>query len=458
MLNLYILTEERPKINVLEKIFYLYSVQYEKYVEYGNIEIKPIIEDNKFTFKYKVENVIVEDIFEIFIKIVSGKSSFVDYLIFEQETEPIESSDQSQNNLLFLVEETKTDDSESRNTGVYQRMSKFVYADYFYNNVLKIMLYNIQKRKDKKPSDTSIFGTKIMKTLGVVILGKNVEDISPFKTIDELISFKNNMRKPPKGNVPIVITKYDDKIEISGRLSKPKDAGNIGHDPNIGALTSISKTLRILGWDKDIIITKHGVKQEYIDKLKQGNKFLSIAAQLNLKLDGLNLDLHSILPEKYWYYERKSEKVGSIFVHLQSTYKNEADSIYENHAGCERGYFYDKDNNPITIPKKNAANEQIYIPDLILKKDNKKEVLILEAKQSSTLEKGLKEIKLYDIIEKEYINNYYPGYSVSRWVITYGKNIYNSNLNDKVLFHLNTDGRYVINQYAPHWFKDLFNS
>lgn len=457
MMNLYILTEERPKINVLEKIITLYSMRFEKYYEFDNIVIKPLIEDDKFTFKYKIENVLLEGIHEIFIKIVSGKSSFVDYLIFEQENEPIEDVNQEKNNLLFLIEETKTDDSESRNTGVYQRMSKFVYADYFYPDIQKVMLYNIQKGKNKEPSDTYIFGIKIMKTMFVEIVGKKIDEIISFQSIEELINYKNNMRKPPKGNVPILLTKYDDKIEISGRLSKPKNKGNIGHDPNIGALTSISKALRILGWNKDIVITEHGVKQEYIDKLKNSNKFLSIASELNVKLDGIKYDVSSLIPLKYWYYENKSEKVGSIFVHLQSVLNNEVYCIYENHAGCERGYFYDENNNPITIPKQNKNEEQIHIPDVILRNDLKKEILILEAKQSSTLDKGLKEINLFDIIEEEYINKYYPKYSINRWIITFGKDIYHSKLNEKVLFHLNNDGSYYINNKAPSWFKKLYN-
>jgi len=38
---------------------------------------------------------------------------------------------------LYAIEETKTDDSESRNTGVYQRSSKFVYVEFYYPGVKK---------------------------------------------------------------------------------------------------------------------------------------------------------------------------------------------------------------------------------------------------------------------------------------------------------------------------------
>lgn len=136
------------------------------------------------------------------------------------------------------------------------------------------MLYNeeLEAREEKKPSDTSIFGTNILLTLGVTIVGKEVSHwFRPFKTLDELIRFKAGMRQPPAGNVPITIKKYDNRIEIPGRLSKPADAGNIGHDPNIGALSMISKCIRALGWTGDIVITQHGVTQSYIDRTRGKN-------------------------------------------------------------------------------------------------------------------------------------------------------------------------------------------
>lgn len=66
----------------------------------------------------------------------------------------------------------------------------------------------------------------------------------------------------------ILITKYDNKITISDRLFK---SGSLSHDPNIGALSIISAVLRKLGWQKDIIITQHGLSQSH---LKPKNKFI----------------------------------------------------------------------------------------------------------------------------------------------------------------------------------------
>ena len=104
-----------------------------------NIRIIPVVENDKFSFVYKVTGFNTPKVESVYLKIVSGKSSFVDYIIFDTEHEP------TVNDIpVFVIEETKTDDSESRNTGVYQRATKFVYVDYFYPNTKKIILYNLQ--------------------------------------------------------------------------------------------------------------------------------------------------------------------------------------------------------------------------------------------------------------------------------------------------------------------------
>lgn len=48
------------------------------------------------------------------------------FLIFYQDKQPV-----VDDTPLYAIEETKTDDKESRNTGVYQRCSKFVFIQNF---------------------------------------------------------------------------------------------------------------------------------------------------------------------------------------------------------------------------------------------------------------------------------------------------------------------------------------
>ena len=285
--NLWLLTEERPKPSVVNQIVDMYCKDFgDRIIVHNEIKIKPIIVDGFFKFVYKVEGLAVAGAGDIFIKTVSGSSSFLDFLLFKQENATTEGS--NEDNPIMAIEETKTSDDESRNTGVYQKDSKFVYITSYYQNVKLYMLYNeeLEAREEKKPSDMSVFGTNILLTLGMTIVGKDISRwFRPFRSLDELIRFKAGMRRPPAGNVPITITRHADRIEVSGRLAKPADSGNIGHDPNIGALSMISACIRKLGWDKDIVVTLHGVTQSYVDHTRGRNKFLYICSILGMHLD-----------------------------------------------------------------------------------------------------------------------------------------------------------------------------
>jgi hypothetical protein len=439
--NLWILTEERPKKEVLEKILGRFSLDNGFELKFEKLIIKPLLKKRRFIFTYELLGVDCKEINKIYIKNISGKSSFVDFLIFYQENEPT-----NQDKPLYAIEETKTDDSESRNTGVYQRCSKFVFVELYYPDAKKIMLYNL-KVSSKKPTETNIFGTRMLLTLGIDIMGKSLDKnvYKRFDSIEELIEFKKNMRSAPKGNVPIQIIKENKVIKISGRLWK---AGGLSHDPNIGALSIISTTLRKLGWKKDIVITHHGLSQKHITSR---NKFVRIANEIGIKLENLNIPSED-LPEDYWYYDLSSEKLGTIFLHLISEELNNVRGIYENHAGCERGYFYTKENKPILIHKyiKNIkANGRIpKIPDLIIADDNNKEIFNLEGKNHYNVGQGIKDIKLFNTIEEEYIEPHYPDYKISRGVIIFGGK--DNQIKEKeVILLLTQDGEIITSEDTP---------
>ena len=454
--NIYILTEERPKNSVIRSILDLYIKDFGGIVEKETtLSIKPVIKQNTFQFKYIVEGISLKGIDQIIIKTVSGSSSFFDFLFFVQNKEPSEGS--TNDNLLMAIEETKTGDDESRNTGVSQRGSKFVFIDAYYKDAKTYMLYNDEHKRDdnKRPSDTSIFGTNILLTLNATIVGKKTEKwFKPFESIDELIKYKAGMRRPPAGNVPILITKKEDRIEISGRLSKPADAGNIGHDPNIGGLSMISKCLRVLGWKKDIVITQHGVTQEYVDRTRGKNKFLYICNLLNVRLDGIDMPKSVSLPDLYWHYEKSSEKVASILLHMVCSY-NGMECVYENHAGCERGYFWTKSRNPVTLPKKDTHGINLYLPDVVLYDSKSNYIILVEGKKLSTLQNGLEEIQYYDSIENEYIKKSYVGAKILRCVSIFGGNEKN-HLHKDVILYLNNRGEIYLNPSAPECVKNAF--
>ena len=459
MKNLWILTEERPKKAVLKTIFE-YFAKDQKCGFFGSeLRILPILDENRcFSFVYEVIGFRCSKIDKVYIKTVSGNSSFTDFLVFYQEAQP-----RVEDIPIYAIEETKTDDKESRNTGVYQRCSKFVYIHYYYPQTKKIMLYNLQVAQKQTPTETYIFGTRLLMTLGVEILGKKLDyDVfKTFQSIDEVIRFKNNMRRPSKGNVPIEIKKSPDKIEISGRLYK---SGGLAHDPNIGALSIISAVLRRLGWIGRIEITCHGLEQEHVGV---DNKFVRIAHILGVELQGLQIPPCE-MSDTYWHYETQGEKLGTIFMHVVVENFTESYSVFENHAGCEKGYFITSDGQHIPLAKYDDRDAYkagdksriIAIPDLVLVDIKEHEIITIEGKKYINREKGIEELSLYNSFEKKYIERYYASFRIVRTVVLYGGRE-EQIVEIEVGFLLNENGRLVLGIKAPRLFhraiRNLFD-
>jgi hypothetical protein len=455
--NLWILTEERPKDSVVDFIVckFAFDRNFKINIDKKDVSIVPVMNnDDLFSFIYKIEGYSCKNINNIFIATISGTSSFVDFLIFYQNEMP-SVNDQP----IYAIEETKTDDSESRNTGVYQRCTKFVYIDYYYKNVKKIMLYNLKISQKESPTDTYIFGTRCLLNLNVEITGKKLDSkiFKPFKSIDDMINFKNQMRRPPAGNVPILIKKENNDIKVSGRLWK---AGSLSHDPNIGALSLIFATIRSLGWRNKMISTHHGLKQDNISKK---NKFIKIANMLNIEFDELSMVKPSF-HNNYWKYEKKGEKIGSIFVHMAVKYYTDAKVVFENHAGSEKGYYYGPSGEINVVPKyrnkklyKLGNKEQIIqLSDLIIVDHKRKQVINIEGEQTVNLSKGVDQLKYFDGIEDLFIKKDYPDYKIIRTIVLFGGN--NENITNKnVGLLLNDRGDIVLGPNSPELFIDIKN-
>jgi hypothetical protein len=407
-----------------------------------------------FTFQYEVIGFKTPKINNIYIKIISGKSSFVDYLVFESITLPKENM-----RPLYAIEETKTDDKESRNTGVYQRCSKFVYVEFFYPNIKKIMLYSLQIEQKEEATLTYVFGTKMLKTLGVKILGKKgIDDkkYNAFKNIDELIKLKNSMHETRNG-VSVKLIKNQHSIEISAKLEKN---GKLGSDPSIGMTTIMSAVLRKLGWNKDIIITKHNLPTQ--QSVGKNNKFIQIANKLDIKLQGLKIpkvNQHI----SYWKYDYKGEKIGTIFLDIVVDEFSNGFTIYHQHAGCERGYFLTSKGEKLAVEKytdraKYKAGDKsqiIALPDLVLKDEEEKLIINIEGEMYKNSKIGILQLKGFDAFEELYISNYYPDYDITRTVVLYGSEDTEKPIG-RISFILTTQGKILISITAPILFKKSF--
>lgn len=449
MKNIWLLTEERPKKNIIFQIVKKFADDNWFSLVEDNIIIVPILDINKnFTFTYRIDWLKCENVSNIYLKTVSWNSSFVDFLFFYQEEEPTPNSKP-----IYAIEETKTDDSESRNTWVYQRCSKFVFVDFYYPWIKKIMLYNLQIDQKESPTETNIFWTRMLLTIGVEILWKTIDTtvMKPFSSLEELIAMKDSMRMPPAGNVPIKIANLSDKITISGRLFK---SWGLSHDPNIWALTIISKCIRLWEKTKNIVIILHWLSQNHIGK---NNKFILIANQINIKLDWLTVPKAEI-SDNYWHYEHSSEKIASIFVHVIVENFSSWHAIYENHWWCERWYFYRKNWTPIAIPKyqdwekenyKNWNKESIiFIPDLIIYDIKNNIIINVEGKKFSTRFNWIEELNNFDYIEKVYLIPEYNPKMIIRTVTVFWSNEVEIKERE-IWFMMNSDWKLITNQNTP---------
>jgi hypothetical protein len=450
--NLWILTEERPKKEVIQKIIEKFLQDHEIAGFIDGLRIIPVLsKDGLFTSKYQILGVQTPSVEKVFLRIITGNSSFVDYLVYFQDEEPTPSQ-----RPIYAIEETKTDDAESRNTGVYQRATKFVYVDIFYPGVDATMLYNLQVQQKVMPTASNVFGTRCFKALGVKFIGKSedLEQMAAFTSVDELIDFKAAMKRAPTGNVPIQVQKDGDLITVSGRLFK---AGGLAYDPNIGALSLISAALRKLGWKGRIQITQHGLEQSHV---RAANKFVQIANHLNIEIQGLEVP-KAKFPDAYWRYESTGEKLGSIFVHLVVEEFSKGFSIYENHAGGERGYFYKKDGTPIAVSKRVVdesgrmakSADKIPIPDLVLIDLERLEIINIEGERAQNMEVGIRQLEGFSFIEDHYIRQYYPEFKVLRTVVLYGGEE-TSVSRVEVSFLLNSQGQIILGVQAPELFKE----
>jgi hypothetical protein len=449
--TLWILSEERPKSEAIGYVLEKFSKQQGISCFIDKLRIVPLHNnEGDFSFWYEVLGYKTPKVERVLLKIISGNSSFIDFLVFFQTDEPKEGD-----RPLFMVEETKTDDEESRNTGVFQRCSKFVYAELHYPKMDLNMYYNLHIEQRSSQTDTNIFGTRCLRSLGVKIAGKTVdEDLNPpFNTLQEMIDFKAAMRRPPAGNVPIDISIVEKELRISGRLFK---SGGLSHDPNIGALTLIASTARKLGWEDKIVITKHGLSQHHV---QPRNKFVRIASALDISLEGLSMP-KSELQYPYWHYNTTGEKLATIFVHLVVENFTNGMSIFENHAGSEKGYFITSDKKYLALEKyvpQSEPRKSIDIPDLILLDVERKQVLNIEGKTFENMDLGIRTLENYGDIERIYINKHYPEYEIHRSVVLYGSN--NLEIESiQVSFMLNKAGKMILGIKAPPLFREAFQN
>ena len=402
-----ILTEEAPDIFdigfIANKMFNLDTENISK----SDLEL--VINDDKFTgkWKLKIENYIFN------IQLFKGHTSCVDYILFDGN---INLDTENGENAMCILESTKTTDNQSRNTSVYQRITKFTSYNKMFpkSNAKQFMLYN-QIWKYEKITETARFGFMIMKTLGInVYFGTetynnllNKYNIKEFNNVEEIIKFKNSI-KQKKGNTSVQInTKtflknktWIKKLHISCKLDKGKgnSKGKMSHDPNIGLLSGLVNCINKFS-DSKIVITDHGLEQSYFDNTPN-SKFWHSVYGIDLDFQDVIVKSYPMIPKKYFKIEcNMTEKLSTILFDSL----NSQNTIFSNHSGCALTYITTK-NGHISVKKDMPR------PDIVFCDEENKDLFIVEGKLEKEINRNK---KLEDDNQKEFIKLISAHYQVT---------------------------------------------
>ena len=425
MSNIWILTEERPKRSEIERILSETSKKLGLSMNSGNIFFEPHFLDRiYFNHQFFVRGAKISTIDEIIIRIVSSPSSFVDCLVFHQKDAP--DPKQSLKNCLFAIEQTKTNSYDSRNTAMGQRSCKFNFLNQYIlqggYNCKPVMFFTSQQAI--KDHDSVLFVNRMLLHLesGIEFWGKESKHLKKFTSLKEFIDEKNriSLTNHRNNDTPLIIKKLANSIQIQALLANPSNTrknytGRIGHDPNMGQVPLIAKTIRSLGWEGEIEVIGHQVLQDRISE--RGNKLTALASKIGFKLQGINLPITNFNP-LYWKYEYHREKVASILAQVILENKGHK-SIFDNHGGCEKSFFTLPNGTGIAIPKSYSYGGG-KIPDLVTLDVSKKVIYSYEGKKVENAESGIEELTAFSHFERDFLQKYYPGFRFERGLVLNG--------------------------------------
>lgn len=424
--KLYIFTEERPRIDEIEEIVKLYGFKITKKL--------------KLSFNKKDNRLEVTGVHKkaVIVNIVSGNTSFVDYLVYHQVEFPTYKTEPD-----YAIESTKSSVGDAGNMW-YQRLIKFAVFDIFYKNnkTKKIILYNVAKDNSKGKADTNkpwIIGNMLGYTNGIENIVKNAsyKGINKkFTSIEHLAEVINSTRNTSGINNRVYI--HEDRIELQTKLMKKDSEGKekLAHDPNKGFAAGVIGAIRKIEKTKPIVIIKHQLPQ--LSNRELNNKFLyAIKSYGNVSLSGIKIDFDKVNQDKYdrYFKEENGEKVVSIILDiiLSNRTKNTWDILFTNHAGCEKGFLM-IDNEVITIPK------SVQIPDIVLHNKKTKTVYILEAEKAKNYKTGVKQLETFgnfeNLLKKEMEKAGKGELTYTKDVILYGKG------KEDVLFRFDSKGSF----------------
>jgi hypothetical protein len=440
-----ILTEEVPSQDEIN--FMLSNVLQIPNILFENTIITPVYVDNKFKGRWCIQG----NNFIITIKLFKGESSCADYLLFKGDV----NDDVSAESAICILESTKTNDTNSRNTAVNQRITKFmVYKQLYPNSHARMIMFYNNKWEQKSLSDTGIFGLKLMKSLNIEAyhgdnnLFENLYDlycINNFNAIEEMVEEKNKI-KEKKGNVSVKINiKEGANYHISCKLDKGVSAscGKISHDPNVGLLCGLINFIHNKNSACKIIIEKHNINQDYFNKLPKSKFWYSIN-EIDVAFDGITIVKRPELPNKYFTIENScTEKISTIL--LTQIIDKKYSCIFSNHSGCALTNIKTKTKGHDII-----VERTMHRPDILFYDETENALLIIEGKIEKDINLGINQLKDSNLDRFiQLIKLSYPNSTIKKGLCITIDNIANvdkyKELEFPVLFAVDLNGAFYYN-------------
>lgn len=437
-----ILTEEVPSQHEIS--FILNNILEIPKNLFENIEITAVNINNKFKGEWEIQF----DNYKIIIKLFKGKTSCADYLLFYGNVD----NDTSAENAICILESTKTNDTDSRNTAVNQRITKFmVYKNLYPNSKARMIMFYNNKWENKSLTDTGKFGLKLMKSLGIEAyhgenyIYENLYDlysIDKFNLIEEMIDEKNKI-KEKKGNISVKINFKEECYYISCKLDKgtSNNSGKISHDPNIGLLSGLINFIYNNNNLCKIVIEKHNIPQDYFNKLPK-SKFWYAINEIDVSFDGITIVKRPELPDKYFTIENScTEKISTIL--LSQIIDKKYSCIFSNHSGCALTNIKTHDKDIIverTMPR----------PDILFYDKTENTLLIVEGKIEKDIHLGINQLQDSNLDRFiQLIKLSYPGSIIKKGLCITIDDISNinkySSIQFPILFAIDLNGLYYYN-------------
>lgn len=430
-MNLYFLGEESPSINTLVLLGIISEVDQTASFDTKEFQKSKFANGNKWL---NLQGIKSDKYDNFYFAIASGSGSFCDLMVFEGAEEPEQGS-----RPMIAIEVTKNGGGESGNM-TDQRACKFIPILEKWRNVpcWYVISNPAPVKKIRSSFSTShVCAFRAMVTMGVKIFNFQYNTtrlvqhvLAAYKNNDEMIEQEG--KKKNTSGAPSRVFKTSSGYTIQCNLYK--SGGN--HDPGEGYVTSRSYVIGLFEPSAEIQLTKTRRDTSwFMKRSKSPNKFSKAIGLRKVFVEGMQISDGTGVYDcgDYWSYCDSGEKIGSIVMELEFSNRG-YETVFSNHAGCEKSYLLTKKGY---VPVKNKKG----IPDLVLTNDTG-DVIFIEAETSKNVKKGLTQA-MKDNFGRD-ICELLGAASVKKYLCTYGVDTGHEN----VLFHVNEDRTFVYNENA----------